>query len=410
MALLPAYSEKRKMRILLLCNRVPWPPSSGGPIATVNIIKGFQQLGHNLHLLCLNPKKSFVSKEETPDIFKDLDSYRAVYIDTDIEAFGALYNLLFSKESYHISRFHSKAFSGKLIYVLQNFTFDIIQLEGLHISIYLPLIRQYSKAKIVLRAHNVEYLIWERLASAEKNPLKKWYVSLLAERLKKYEVEVLNKFDAIVPITNYDAETFKELGCKIPIHVSPTGLNLDEYQIDKSATEFPSVFHLGALDWMPNLQAIEWFLAEVWPKIHAQMPNLKFYIAGRHMPNSIKMLQVAGVEVVGEVEDAKAFMNSKSIMIVPLLSGSGMRIKIIEGMALAKTIVSTSIGAEGIAVDHEKNILIADDANSFAEAVLRCVRDRSFSERLGENARKLIEEKYSNLSLVKALSGFYQRL
>ncbi|MGZ5303491.1 MAG: glycosyltransferase, partial [Bacteroidia bacterium] len=224
------------MRILLLCNRVPWPPTSGGAIASVNIIKGLYQLGHSLHLLCLNTKKSFVSKEETPDLFRDLDSYRAVYIDTDIEPVGALYNLLFSKESYHISRFHSKAFTSKLIYVLENFKFDVIQLEGLHISIYLPIIRKYSKAKVVLRAHNIEFLIWERLAASEKNPLKKWYVSLLAKRLKNYELEVLNKFDAIVPITEHDAQTFRALGCKIPIHVSPTGLDLDEYQIDKSVT------------------------------------------------------------------------------------------------------------------------------------------------------------------------------
>lgn len=396
------------MRILLLCNRVPWPPTSGGAIASVNIIKGLHQLGHSLHLLCLNTKKSFVSKEETPDLFKELDSYRAVYINTDIDPIGALYNLLFSKESYHISRFHSKAFSEKLIYVLQNFKFDVIQLEGLHISIYLPIIRKYSKAKVVLRAHNIEFLIWERLAAAEKNPLKKWYVSLLAQRLKNYELAVMNKFDAIVPITEYDAQTFRELSCTVPLHVSPTGLDLDDYQIDTSAAEFPSVFHLGALDWMPNLQALEWFLAEVWPKIHAQNPSLKFYIAGRNMPNSIKSLQVAGVEVVGEVEDAKVFMSSKSIMVVPLLSGSGMRIKIIEGMALAKTIVSTSIGAEGIAVENGKNILIADDADAFAEAVLRCVKDRDFALNFGNNARKLIEEKYSNLSLVKQLAAFYE--
>ncbi|RYD77481.1 MAG: glycosyltransferase [Sphingobacteriales bacterium] len=397
------------MRILQLCNRVPWPPHDGGAIAMLNMTKAFHALGHEVHLLCLNTRKHFVEKEDMPEIFRELASFRAVYINTDVEPGGALMNLLFSKESYHLSRFRSKAFSGKLIYVLENFKFDIIQLEGLHISIYLPIIRKYSKAKVVLRAHNIEFLIWERLAASEENKLKKWYVSLLAERLKKYEVDVLNKFDAIVPITEHDAQTFRELGCKIPIHVSPTGLDLDEYKIEKAATEFPSVFHLGALDWMPNIQGLDWFIQQVWPKIHTKYPEIKFYIAGRHMPSSFKMLQVAGVEIVGEVDNAKVFMNSKAIMVVPLLSGSGMRIKIIEGMALAITIVSTSIGAEGIEVENGINILIANDADDFADAVLRCINDRNFCENLGENAQKLVEEEYSNLSLVKELADFYKR-
>jgi hypothetical protein len=114
-------------------------------------------------------------------------------------------------------------FEQELINILKQYAFDIIHIEGLHMSLYLDTIRKHSKAKIVLRAHNIEYLIWKRLYENEANPLKKWYLRTLTEKLKRFELDVLNKFDALVPITGQDAETLRELGCILPLHVSPTG-------------------------------------------------------------------------------------------------------------------------------------------------------------------------------------------
>ncbi len=160
---------------------------------------------------------------------------------------------------------------------------------------------------------------------------------------------------------------------------------------------------------MPNVQGIEWFLKEIWPGIHTQFPELKFYIAGRNMPEWLKKLGKVGIIAIGEVSNAIDFINSKSIMVVPLLSGSGMRIKIIEGMALGKTIVSTSIGAEGIEYEDNVNILIADQPDEFVKAIIKCVKNPEFASRIGNYAQKFAHKEYSNTSLVNNLVGYYHQ-
>ncbi len=395
------------MKILQLCNRVPYPPKDGGAIAMFNMTKALHQQGCEIKLLCLNTRKHFVDAGELPEKFKSLADFEAININTDVTPIDAFKNI-FTRKSYHISRFFSDAFADKLKEVLQRGNFDIIQLEGLHISVYMPVIKQYTKTPIVLRAHNVEHIIWERLAKNEKIGIKKWYLKMQAGRLKKYELGVLKELDAIVAITKEDAQIFKKEGFKKPLIVSPTGMDVESYPYEPEKQAWPSLFHLGAYDWMPNQQAMKWFVEEVWPKIHAEYPLVKFYIAGRNMPDWMREWKIEGVEIVGEVENAISFINSKSMMVVPLQSGSGMRIKIIEGMALGKCIISTSIGAEGIDYEDGKNILIANTPIEFLSQIARCIGDRVMSLEIGRNARKLADKKYSNQRLGKELVEFYK--
>ena len=374
----------------------------------INMTKGFYNSGQELHLRCLNTRKHHVKVQDLPDIFKNLASFEAVDINTDITPIGAAFNLLFTGKSYNISRFYSRNFEKELIKTLQALQFDLIQIEGLHMCLYIDTIRKYSKAKISLRAHNLEYVIWERLADSERNPIKRMYLNILAKRLLNFEAKSIKKVDFLIPITSADAELFEEMGTNATIFVSPAGLDLEDYVIDKSKKEWPGIFHLGALNWIPNLQGIEWFLKDIWPNLHSAFPKLKFYIAGRNMPDWLKKLDRVGVVPIGEVENAVDFMNGKSIMVVPLLSGSGMRIKIIEGMALGKTIISTTIGAEGIDYEDETNILIADEPEEFVNAIKKCINNPEMANRLGKNARQLAEKEYSNKSLIGKLVGFYE--
>jgi glycosyltransferase involved in cell wall biosynthesis len=220
----------------------------------------------------------------------------------------------------------------------------------------------------------------------------------------------LNIFDAMIPITKRDGDILSSLGCRLPVHVSPTGINTNDFSKYQAKPEFPSVFHIGALDWSPNQEGIDWFLKNVWKRLLVKYPTLKFYIAGRNAPDHIKNINESNVVFLGEVDDAYTFMESKAIMVVPLLSGSGMRIKIIEGMALRKSIVSTNIGAEGIGVSHEENILIADTPENFTAGIESLLNNFDKFEALGRNAEKFVEENYDNLSISKALTGFYKEL
>ena len=164
------------------------------------------------------------------------------------------------------------------------------------------------------------------------------------------------------------------------------------------------------MNWIPNAAGIRWFLQNVWPDVHKQFPNLKYYLAEREMPDWMRHLSLPNVVVVGEVTDASVFLASKAIMIVPLFSGSGIRIKIIEGMAAGKTIISTSLGAEGIRYTNHENILIANAPCEFFEMISICVANKPLFAKIGKQARTLIETYYLPQNLIQNLLAFYQQL
>ncbi len=395
------------MKILLLCNKSPYPPKEGGPIAMNAIIEGLVKAGHKVKVLAINTNKYNIDVNKIPSEYRKKTEIETVYIDLSIKIVDAFLNL-FTKKSYHVQRFISNDFDKKIIEILSGNKFDIIQLETLFITPYINTIRKYSKARIVLRAHNIEYLIWERVAKSCKNPLKKFYLNHLSKTLKNYEIQALEKYDGIASITKKDADDLKNLGTKTPVIDISFGIDAEQFKVDNSKTEFPSLFHIGAMNWIPNEEGIKWFLENVWEKIHKEFPELKFYLAGREMPQWLYNSTFPNVEVLGEVESATDFIKSKSVMIVPLLSGSGIRIKIIEGMAMGKTIISTTIGAEGINCENGKNILIANTADEFLMAVKKCVEDKDFTEETGENARYLIDKDHSNKKIIERLTNFYQ--
>jgi polysaccharide biosynthesis protein PslH len=398
------------MKILILCNKSPYPPKEGGPIAMNAIIEGLIDAGHKVKVLAINSNKYGVDVKDIPDAYRQKTGIETVFIDLSIKPVDAFFNL-FTKKSYHVERFISEAFRGRLAEILKNESFDIVQLETLYISPYIEVIRQYSNARIVLRSHNIEHLIWQRVAAISRNPLKKLYLKHLAKTLKNYELGVLNKFDGIATITAKDGEYFKRMGSTVPMIAIPFGVKLESIKENPGIeAEFPSLFHIGAMNWMPNEEGARWFLEKVWPMVHRRFPDLKFYLAGREMPVWLLKTGAPNVVVMGEVEDAFDFIYSKAIEVVPLFSGSGIRIKIIEGMAAGRAVISTTIGAEGINVEDGKNILLADDPEAFFRAIARCVEDKDFCIKLGTNARKLILKDHSSDILIQRLVNFYNLL
>ena len=397
------------MQILQLCNKVPWPPKDGGAIATLTMSKGFSLLGHHVHVLAMNTQKHHITLEEIPETLKEKVDFELVDVPAKISWNGLLSNLLFSKQPYNASRFINESFSRRLIQLLKTNEFDIIQLEGLYLCPYIPLIRTYSKAIVAYRAHNVEHEIWERTAAVTPG-LKRLYLKILAKRIKKFELNQLNEYDVLVPITDRDGELLDQLGNTKPRHTTQTGIDLATLVPKAGNQEYPSVFHIGALDWAPNQEGILWFLEHCWPTLHKQHPSLSFYIAGRNAPEwLVDRLKGPNVVYLGEIEDAYSFMNSKAIMLVPLLSGSGMRVKIIEGLALGKAIVSTHIGAEGIAVENGKHLVLADSPKDFSAAVSQLISDREHYNQLCKHAIDFIHDKFDNLAIAESLTDFYKQ-
>lgn len=402
-------TQNQGMRILIIANKVPYPPKDGGSIATLTLARNFVRLGHEVSILAMNTRKHYIQLSQLPQELSD--SIRFIGVDTPalISPVAALKNLLFSKQAYIAERFYTQSFKRKLEQLLKAEKFDVIQLEGSYMGMYIKSIRAFSKAKVGMRAHNLEFEIWERTAR-NSPPLKAFYITNLAQRIKKLELGQLNDFDALIPITQRDARLLQSLGCEIPVHVTPTGIDVDSSRVDRSQLEFPSLFHIGALDWPPNQEGLLWFFDKVWPKVLAQQADLKFYLAGRNASEKMRNLKVKNLVYLGEVDSAVDFMNSKAIGIVPLLSGSGMRIKIVEAMALGKAQVTTKIGAEGNPAKDGIEIMIADDPDEFALKVLKLVEDRALFDKMGEDAFRFVQQKFDNKEITQSLIHFYKSL
>jgi glycosyltransferase involved in cell wall biosynthesis len=397
------------MRILQISNKAPYPPNDGSSIAVYNMAKGFIQNNVDFHFITINTKKHFKSDALVPDDFKKKSHYTSVYKNTGIKPIGAILNL-FTNESYFISRFVFKEFESELISCLIKHEFDIVQIEGIFMAPYIPIIRKHSKAKITIRTHNAEHVIWDRLIQNEGNELKKQYLQLQNKRLKKTEIELLGIADAIIPITPTDKIIFEELEIKSNYFISPTGIDIDRYQIDYSKEKPITFFHLGSMDWMPNVEGVDWFLKEVYLPYFQNNEAITFNFAGRFMPKRFLEQSSKNLQFIGSVEDNISFYNQHDVMLVPLQSGSGMRIKIIEGMAMGKAIISTSIGAEGIPVTHLENIIIADNPKEFADAITDLAKNDELKLKLKKNARSFIQNHFDNKNLVNQLLIFYKDL
>ncbi len=395
------------MKILQVSHRVPYPLNEGGTIGIYNYTRGFSEAGNNVTLASLNGIKHIFDKNKAIEELIKFCKFYIFDIDTNIKILPAFFNLL-TNESYNAIRFYSKTFEEFLETHLKSEKYDIIQVEGTFVALYYNVLRANSKAPIILRQHNVEYQIWERLAENESNPLKKWYLNLLANRLKQFEKNNLNMFDALVPVTENDATLFKQLGYNKRVYVSPSGIDTTYWQPTPNDENPFHIFHLGSLEWAPNREAVLWFIKEVWPLILEIDKRFKLFIAGKNMPDFMKQMTVANVEMIGEVKDGASFIRDKAITVVPLLSGSGIRLKILEAMAASKLVISTTIGAQGIDYENGKQLLIADKPEEFAAIFQRISENQNEFEEVKKAGYELIKDKYANKAVVRRLLDFYE--
>lgn len=399
------------MRVLQLCHKPPMPPVDGGCIAINNITQGLLNSGHQVKLLALATHKHPCKTESLPTDYLSKTQFETVFVDTEIKFLDAIASFI-KGQSYHVYRFYSKEMVQRLTSVLQEDEFDIVQLESIFVAPYISHIRKFSKAKIVLRLHNVEHIIWERIARNHVSWFKRFVLKQLNRQLKRYECSLMNKVDGYMTISDVDYEFFHALSPDTPGTVIPFAVDMDDYKTEDEyiPSDQPELFHLGSMNWMPNVEGLVWFLKDVFPSILEKFPSLTFTMAGRGIPESLQRYASDHVIIAGEVENANEFMLSKDLMIVPLLSGSGIRIKIIEGMALGKTIITTKIGAEGLNVENGKHIFIADTAEEFVNVIEKCIKTPDICTIIGENARHYVALNHNNEVVTQELIEFYHEI
>jgi polysaccharide biosynthesis protein PslH len=379
----------------------------GESIAVTSMSKALVEEGCVVTLLAMNTTKHYTDVSTLPSDFDHYDAIYEVEVNNRLNPVTAFFNL-FSSESYHVSRFISVDFKNKLIEILSNQEFDVVQLETLYLTPYIEIIRKYSKAIITMRSHNIEFEIWERIANNTVSKPKKWYINHLSTKLKNYELENLNQYDYLIAVSDRDLKKFKKLGYKNGAMSSPIGLELKNYKICQKKPANHICF-IGSLDWRPNIEGVEWFITNVWPKLSLECPTLEFHIAGRNSPKTLKTNVNTRIYVHGEVPSAIDFINNYGTMIVPLFSGSGTRVKILEAMALGKTIVTTTIGTEGIEAKTDHHLLIADTPDEFITQIRKAIDSENLRAKLGLNSLEFVKQ-YDHNENAKILIAKYNQL
>ena len=396
------------MKILFLTNKVPYPPKDGGSIATLGMIEAFADSGHITTVLAMNTRKHHITPFEIPQNLSAKVVFHLVEVPAKITIAGALSNLLFSHLPYNAERFIDNKYHKKLQLLLTKQHFDVVQLEGLYLCPYTPTIRKYTKAKIAYRSHNIEHEIWERTLIQSRG-IKKLYLQILSSRLRTFELKALNQYDLLIPITRRDELQLKVLGNNKPSLAIPAGFSDEPNGADEQSFEM-NLFFIGALDWSPNQEGLLWFLENCWSVILKKKPETILKIAGRNAPDwLIEKIRVQNIEFLGEIEDARSFIHKNGIMIAPLLSGSGMRVKIIEGMFYKKAIVTSPIGCEGIKVKNKQQLFIAGSPEIFTDYILTLLNNRELVVETGLKAFNFVKEEFDNQKLNRKLVAFYNQ-
>lgn len=383
------------MRILYLTNKPIFPLLDGGCIAMNQTAKLLSDERFKVQNISIETNKHPFNQEKFPQDFITKFKPQTVFIDTKVKILGLIKSLL-SGKSYHLSRFYSKQFDNALMDTLNTNGYDIIICESLYLLPYLKTIRGNFQGKVVLRTHNVEHLIWERVAK-NSSFFKRKLIQYLAKQLKKEEILLLNEVDCVLSISSVDSTTFKSLGVTTKTITLPVFIDESTAKVDSESNHF---YHMGAMNWRPNRDAVDELIKVIFPKIRESIPTAELHLAGSYFPNSIKTEEEDGIFVHGFVKNKFEFINAHGIQLVNLKSGSGVRIKLLESLSIGVPTVATRIGIEGLDKSCKEAIMISESNDEFVKNAILLYRDKDKRKSLGLNGIAFTE-KHHHLSTIK---------
>ena len=312
---------------------------------------------------------------------------------------------------YAVGQYRSRQYRDKVSELLATKTFDMVVSDFLPPIVNLP---RKLPCPAVLFTHNVESEIWRRHAETAQGTVRRFLYDTQYRRMLAFEGRALQRFDGVLAVSDADRETFARLYPGVAaneIHVVRTGVDTDYFTPAASAPESVELVFTGSMDWLPNEDGVLWFCQEVLPLVHAAMPDVTLSIVGRAPTPAVKRLaEVRGVRVTGRVDDVRPYMSNAAVFVVPLRIGGGTRLKIFEAMAMAKAVVSTTVGAEGLPVTDGRDIVLADDPDRFAHAVLQLLRDLSARRQLETAARALVAEHFDWSAVARDLDHALSQL
>ena len=401
------------MRILFLSQVLPYPLDAGPKMRSYYVLRRLVQK-HEVTLL------TFVRDTDRPEHIQHLAEFCPTVHTVPIHRGRVrdarfLGQSLLTHQPFLIIRDRNPAMIDKIHRLIDAEAFDAIHADQLWMAQYALEVLQsaaHTPPKLVLDQHNAVHLIPKRLANDGANPILRKFLDREARLLMTYEADVCRRFDQVVWVTKEDRQAVASLypptdnghlqSPVIPICADPQRTEPVAQNPNRRRLTF-----LGGLHWPPNAQGITWFAKNVFPQIRAEIPDAVLTVIGKSPPAGI---EGPGIELTGYVNDLRPYLSETAVFIVPLHAGGGMRVKILDAWSWGLPIVSTSIGAEGIAIRPEQDILIADTVPAFAQAVLRIMKDPALAQRIGQNGRRTVLEKYDWQKIYRAWDELYYRL
>jgi glycosyltransferase involved in cell wall biosynthesis len=368
------------------------PVDTGGKIRSYNILRRLAQNKDRDNQLTL---LSYYGGKRDPDyeaaLSQQFPHAQVVHTAaTDSEGLEGVVDYLCKLPRlapYSVSKFTHPTVRKLIADQLASGQFDVAVCDFLAPSLNFP---QKLPLPCLLFQHNVESALWRRMATTESHPLRKLAYTLEAARMSRYERRTLARFHHIIAVSENDRQQMLEMDPSCEITVNPTGVDTQQFQVaPPSSAAPPRIVFTGSMDWEPNIDAMEYFCEQIWPRILADFPDALFQIVGRTPFARVQRLASKSVVVTGTVPSVSDYLRDATLVVVPLRIGGGTRLKIYEAMAMGKALVSTSIGAEGLTFENGRDLLLADDANSFADAILLLLRDAQVRRRFEEAAVRL---------------------
>lgn len=372
-----------------------YPKIDGGCVAMASFLNHLINLHPKIdHLTVSTYKHPFDISEYNKVLNKKIEVY-SVFVNTKISVVNAFFNL-FSTSSYNIDRFYNLNFENKLKELLKN-NYEVIYIESIYLLPYLTTIRTYSKAKVILRTPNIEHKIWENLSIKTKNPLKKIYLIHLTKNLKKFELNQFYRVDGILTISNVDYSYINKIQNTKPTLNLPFAIKSDK--LEKIIEN--QYFFIGAYNWKPNFDAVLYLIHELFPRILKINPNAKLHIAGSYTPKSLYQFQNPSIIIHGKVSSVKDFMKKHGILLAPIFSGSGVRIKILEALSYGIPVIGSKIAIQGI---ESKACFIAENTEDYINQI-NFISEMNINT-IQKNAIEYIDSNYNPTEIEKKLNAF----
>jgi sugar transferase (PEP-CTERM/EpsH1 system associated) len=391
------------MNLLVLDEEFPYPLNSGKRIRSFNLWSRLARK-HTVRYLAYGREDSAEYKLFADHLLNPIAVPPQIPKKSGPMFYLRLLATLFSSEPYIVTSHYSEAFLAAMQAAIRKETPHLIVCEW---SPYARFVRDITDIKTVVVAHNIEATIWRRYYENETNPLKRWYIGRQAAKVEAFEKSIFRTVKGATAVSDEEAGWILSVNPNLNVSSIDNGVDLEYFSGDNSRQQPRTIVFTGSMDWRPNQDCVTYFVEDIFPILRRTYPDLSAVFVGRNPPEHIvRYGDRDGIEITGTVDDVRGYINDASVYVVPLRIGGGSRLKILEALSMQKAVVSTSVGAEGLEITPDENIVLADAPEQFAAAVSTLVENPERRAALGKAGRQLVERRYGWDFLAGRLAEF----